>query len=398
MLKFKSLLLILLCFNTLAHAKIDFDQLGGRVEAVMPDGDVFLFPTLKTDINVDIQGDLATITVQQTFENPLNTPLNVTYLFPINKDAAVYKMIMAVGDEIISAQIQKREEAQATFEQAKKEGKSAALLQQHRPNMFTQDIANLMPGLPIKVSLYYTQMLPKVDKAYELVIPLVVGPRFQPPQTNEKSEEPEIGKWNLPAYPPVKGLDIPETIDAERVAIQINLNGGMPIQQLDSQTHAIKVQTSSENQRIIHLAKNRVIDNQDFVLRYRLSGENNQAGLLSYYQEEQQGFFSLLIEPPAIPQAKQISPREMVFVLDCSGSMSGLPLNTSKAFMREVLQNLRPTDTFRIIRFSEMATEFSRHPLQATPTNIRRGIRYTDSLRGTGGTMMTEGVKQAFTV
>ena len=406
----KSLLLISLSVVPIAHAEIDVDKLGGRVEAVTPAGDTLVFPTLKTNIDVDIQGDLATVSVQQTFENPLNTPLNVTYLFPLNKAAAVYKMVMEVGQERIRAQIKKEEEAQATFDKAKQEGKSAALLKQHRPNMFTQDIANLMPGLPIKVTLHYVQTLPKEDGAYELVIPLVVGPRFQPPHAGiappsddngpQQKQTSQFGQWELealPSYPPVKGLDIPKTIDAERVAIQIHLNGGMPIQQVESRTHQLDIQTSLENQRLIRLAKGRVIDNRDFVLRYRLSGNKNQAGLLAYYGE-QQGFFSLLIEPPAIPQANQITPREMVFVLDCSGSMSGLPLNASKAFMREVLQNLRPTDTFRIIRFSESATEFSRVPLPATPENIRDGIRYTNSLQGSGGTIMAEGIKQALSV
>jgi Ca-activated chloride channel family protein len=403
----KLLFLIYLSAIPIAHAEIEVDKLGGRVEAVTPAGDSLIFPTLKTDIEADIQGDLATVTVQQTFENPLNTALNVTYRFPLNKEAAVYKMIMEVGDEVIHAQIKKVEEAQATFDQAKQEGKSAALLKQHRPNMFTQEIANLMPGLPIKVTLHYVQTLPKVDNVYELVIPLVVGPRFQPPHAgiapsaddnvSQEGHTTQFGQWELdtlPTYPPVKGLDIPKTIDAERVAIHINLNGGMPIQQANSRTHQLDTQVTGENQRLIRLAKGRVIDNQDFVLRYSLGGDNNQAGLLAH-QGEQQGFFSLLIEPPAIPQAYQITPREMVFVLDCSGSMRGLPLDASKAFMREALQNLRPTDMFRIIRFSESATEFSRVPLPATASNIQRGIRYTDSLHGSGGTRMREGVKQA---
>ena len=405
MLNIPKSLLFLICFILVpvAQASVDVDKLGGRVEAVTPEGDTLVFPTLKTDINVDIQGDLATVEVQQTFQNPLNTPLNVSYLFPLNKDAAVYKMIMEVGDEQVRAEIKKVEEAQATFNKAKKEGKSAALLKQHRPNMFTQDIANLMPGLPIKVTLHYVQTLPKVDNAYELVLPLVVGPRFQPPHAGKVPEKKtgEFGKWELealPSYPSVTGLDIPKSIEAERVAIKISLNGGMPIQQVSSQTHKINTETAGDNQRIISLAKNRVIDNRDFVLRYSLNGENNQAGLLAHYNNEQQGFFSLLIEPPAIPKANQITPREMVFVLDCSGSMSGLPLNTSKAFMREALQNLRPTDTFRIIRFSGSASEFSSAPLPATTKNIQNGISYTNSLRGTGGTMMTEGIKKAFNV
>ncbi len=404
----KSILLICFSMMSIAHAEIDIDKLGGRVEAVTSRGETVIFPTLKTDIDVEIQGDLASVTVQQTFANPLNTPIHVTYLFPLYQKAAVYKMVMEVGQEVIQAQIKKKQEAQAIFEQAKRSGQSAALLKQHRPNMFTQDIANLMPELPIKVTLHYVQTLPKVDGAYELVIPLVVGPRFQPPHAgiapkpddNEPQKTAQIGQWELealPTYPPVKGLNLPETIDAERVAIQIHLNGGMPIQQLSSRTHQLDIKQIDDNQRTIQLAKGRVIDNRDFVLRYSLAAQSNQAGLLAY-SDERQGFFSLLIEPPAMPKNHQITAREMVFVLDCSGSMSGLPMEASKAFMREALHNLRSTDTFRIIRFSDSATEFSRTPLSATPPNIQRGIHYTNRLSGSGGTRMTGGIMQALQV
>ena len=178
---FTVLIIIILALPARAAALEDaaLDQLGGHVKAEI-DGKTVLFPTLKTAIDADIQGDLATVTVKQIFANPLDKGLHATYLFPLNKDAAVYEMVMEVGDERIRADIQRIEQARRTFDQAKREGRSAALLSQHRPNMFTQDIANLMPGLPITVTLRYVQALAKIDGDYELVIPLVVGPRFMP--------------------------------------------------------------------------------------------------------------------------------------------------------------------------------------------------------------------------
>ena len=128
------------------------DDLGGRIEAQV-NGKPITLPLLKTDIDADVQGDVAQVTVTQTFANPLNQAVHATYLFPLNETAAVSAMTMEVGDERIQAKIQRIETARATFEKAKNEGRSAALLSQHRPNMFTQDIANLMPGLPIKVTL-----------------------------------------------------------------------------------------------------------------------------------------------------------------------------------------------------------------------------------------------------
>ncbi|MFZ1643702.1 MAG: VIT domain-containing protein [Candidatus Contendobacter sp.] len=398
------------------------DDLGGRIEARV-DGKPVTLPLLKTDIDADVQGDVAQVTVTQTFANPLNQAVHATYLFPLNETAAVNAMVMEVGDERVQAKIQRIEEARATFEKAKSEGRSAALLSQHRPNMFTQDIANLMPGLPIKVMLTYAQTVPRVDGAYELVIPLVVGPRYQPQgagvapgqtapkggiqhwnaQTGTsggataKNSQAAYGQWEveqLPAYPPVFELNVPEQIDPERVGLTIHVNAGMAIANIESRTHPITTETPDSGRAEVRLTNGRTLDNRDFVLRYTLAGTRTQAGLLAY-RDQRGGFFSLLLEPPQVPAEAEVTPREMVFVLDCSGSMDGLPIDASKAFMRAALRRLRPTDSFRIIRFSDSANEFSAQPLPATPQNIQAGLRYTDSLRGEGGTEMSTGIRQA---
>ena len=385
--------------------------LAGSIEAEL-DGQRVVFPLLKTDVVVDIKGDVANVKVVQTFENPLPQPIHARYLFPLNKDAAVHRLTMRVGDEIVRARIQEVRQAERTFQQAKSEGKAAALLKQARPNMFTQQIANLMPGMPIRVEIEYAQIVARVDERYRLVVPLVVGPRFQPPGSGIPPEQPPapsddqtddattFGQWEveaLPVYPEVFGLTVPDSVEAERVSLTVRLEAGMPIAGVASDTHALTVQAPSERIRVISLGAHpggRTIDNRDFVLSYSLAGERSQAGLLAHY-DERGGFFSLLIEPPTAPLDTQILPREMVFLLDCSGSMNGLPMEASKAFMRAALRSLRPTDSFRIIRFSDSATEFSTTPLPATPFNVRRGLRYTQGLYGSGGTMMTSGIRQA---
>lgn len=383
------------------------DRTGGRLEANIA-GKVVRFPVLKTDIDADIKGDLATVTVRQQFANPTRNPVHATYLFPLNKDAAVFEMEMAIGDERVRAEIQRVEEARATFEDAKQEGKAAALLTQHRPNMFTQEIANLMPDLPITVTMKYVQAVPKIDARYELVVPLVVGPRFQPPgagaapdfengQSLPNDSLSHFGQWQLqalPAYPPVAGLDIPRTVAGDRVSVSVRLDGGMPVQAVQSPSHSLDVDRQTASVRNIKLANGRTTDNRDFILQYRLAGNDTQAGLVAH-RDDRGGFFSLLIEPPALPTTVQ--PREVVLVLDCSGSMHGLPMDASKAFARRVLRGLRPGDWFRIIRFSDSATEFSTRPLPASPGNIQQGVAYLNGLRGSGGTMMTSGIRQALT-
>ncbi|MCB1684736.1 MAG: VWA domain-containing protein, partial [Pseudomonadales bacterium] len=270
------------------------------------------------------------------------------------------------------------------------EGKAAGLLEQHRPNMFTQRIANLMPGLPIEMEIEYTQVVPKIDGAYELVVPMVVGPRFQPPGTESA--------WTLerlPGYPPAAGVHVPESVTGDRVSLHIDLEAPVPLNAVYSDTHRLDIEHRSSTQQSIRLADDGVQDNRDFVLRYFLGSDTTTSGLLSHWQAGEGGYFSLLIEPPESVDDSAAIPREMVFLLDCSGSMSGAPMAASKRFITAALGALRPTDSFRIIRFSDSATEFSREPLPATPFNIQRGLRYTEHLYGSGGTMMTTGIEQA---
>lgn len=390
---------------SLACATWASQDLGGTIEATLADGKKVNFPLLKAEMLAKVKGDLVTVTVKQTFANPSDKPLHATYLFPLNQNAAVHEMVMEVGDERVQAKIKRIEEAKATFEQAKQEGKAASLLVEHRPNMFTQDIANLMPNLPVQVTLTYIQTLPKIDGQYELVLPLIVGPRYQPagagvPPTPaaDVNSKTKLGQWEvekLPAYPEVAGLNSPEIIDKNRVSITVDLDAGLPITELSSKTHAISEDKISATQRLIHLAEGKTIDNKDFVLRYRLSGTKTQAGLLAH-QDERGGFFSLQLEPPALPAIKDIAAREMVFVLDTSGSMDGEPVAASKQFMLHALHNLHPNDYFRIIHFSNNAEEFTAEPVAATPENIQQGLNYVEGLKADGGTNVPNAITQAF--
>ncbi len=365
---------------------------GGMIEGEI-DGRVVTCPLLKTDMKAYIHGDVATVELTQTFTNPHEKPMHARYVFPLPPDAAVYAMRMRIGQRVIEAQIKRKEEAEQVFEQAKAEGKQAALLTQHRPDVFTQQVANLMPGDRILIELRYAHAVPKRDGVFRYHFPMVVGPRYVPEKRGAEGEpEPlELGQWNLPASAPVAP---PDSVDPERVGIEVHLDAGMPVRWMDSNSHVIDVHEKGVGKRLIRLAAGRTIDNQDFVLAYALAGKKVTAGVTTWARNGK-GVLSVLIEPPARAAASKITPREMVFVLDCSGSMHGVPLDTSKRFMRQALANLRPTDRFRIIRFSHTASGFAETPLPATEKNIRRGLEFIDSLSGSGGTEMTTGIRAA---
>lgn len=372
----------------------------------------FELPMLALDYDIRIEGDVATVELTQSFLNPSQVPVNATYLFPLNQSAAVYGMTMKTGDEVVEAVIQKKAEAKANFEAAKSQGKSASLLEQHRPNMFTQNIANLMPGDIIEIRLRYTQTVPKVDGARELVVPLVVGPRYVPPKPERPAlvanhptddltvpaKSTEKDGWvisNVPEYPEVSGLTIPPVVDDARVKMQIQIQAPVTIGNLTSATHAIDIAQQGDAY-VVTLSDGRTVDNRDFVLRYALGGDATEAGLLSHYDDKNGGVVSVMIEPPALPEASQITARELVFVLDTSGSMGGMPLNASKHFMNEALKNLRPTDYVRIITFDTATSQMSKRPIPADPDGIAYATDYVNALTAGGGTDIDNAIHAAF--
>ncbi len=389
-------------------------DLGGTIEAMTKDGRTFHLPLVRSEVTAKIEGDIASVHIKQEFENPGTEAVHATYLFPLNEDAAVHAMSMTVGDETIRAQIKEKEKAKATYEAAKEAGKSAALLTQHRPNMFTQKVANLMPGLPVTIELTYAQVVPFRDNAYELVVPTVVGPRYMPAPTEpepgpllvdygpeETGPDAPEGTWVLgppPAYPEVYGLTIPQSVEPERLSFRASIEGGVEIARVTSVTHGLDIVRENEKRSSVEvsLREKQTIPNRDLILRYELGGSDIQAGVLTHV-DERGGFFSLLLTPPEAPAEKDLVSREIVFVLDTSGSMSGLPLAASKTFMSAALDALRPDDAFRVVQFSSTASEFASQAILATPQNIRAGRAFVNSLHASGGTEVIPALNQAFT-
>ncbi len=375
------------------------DEVAGRVLGRI-DGQEVELPMLRSDYAVEIQGDLATVTLTQVFENPYGAAMSAEYLFPLNRRAAVHSMEMEVGDELVKAVIRKKAEAEETFAKAESEGKAAALLTQHRPNMFTQRVANLMPGLPVTVRLSYVQPVPRIDGAYELVVPMVVGPRYvgvaEAPVDSEEMQV-EAGGWEmaaLPDYPKVVGLDLPGEIAPERVGLSLSLHAAVPVVSFASATHDLQVTEAEDGTLGAGFAGGRVIDNRDLVVRYALGGEAVSAGVMTHADARGQ-FLSLLIEPP-LAGAVAPTPREIVFVLDTSGSMDGEPIEASKRFMASALTGLRPEDYFRIIRFSNDTGQFSDAAVPATESNRRAGLAYVRGLQAGGGTEIDNAIRTAF--
>jgi len=347
------------------------------------------FPLKKTSVDVKIDGIIADTYVVQTYANEGNGPINASYVFPASTRVTIHGMQMQVGNQRVTATIKEKEEAEEEFETAKSEGKTASMLSEEKPNMFTMDVSNIMPGDEVRIELHYTELIMPTDGTYQFVFPTVVGPRYVGPVIDDCGNREE---WNGMPYLP-EGSQPSGAYD-----INVNVTSGVPISSLSSSNHDININWDEKTSAQVSLADaNDFAGNRDFVLDYRLSGEAIQTGLLTD-SNETENVFMLMIQPPERCEIEEIPPREYIFILDVSGSMYGFPLDTAKALIRDLVSNLRETDTFNLILFSGTSSQMSRRSVPATQENIDKAIKLIESEDGGGGTELAEAMETALRI
>ncbi len=371
-----------------------------------PEGEVFLdLPLKKTRVTGEVSGFVAQVTVQQFFANTTQSRIEAIYKFPLPANAAVHESAIRIGDRLVLAEIQERQAARKTYENAKAKGKRASLLEQERPNIFTQSVANIGPGEEIVVVIRYVQELKYDDGRYTFTFPMTVGPRYIPgqatghegtgsaPDTTEVTDasRPPGGGPTEHVTPPVLPPGLRSGHDVE---LTVQVDGGFPIRDIESTSHDVFLDWEEGTKAVVTLTPGDRIPNKDFRLEYSTLGDGVETALLTHKAGDV-GYFLLMVQPPSEMSGDQAVPKELVFVLDCSGSMSGFPMATSKAVMRKFIAGMNPFDTFQVIRFSESASSMSPAPLANTAANRARGLAYVDRLGGGGGTRMIEGVKAA---
>jgi len=343
-------------------------------------------PLKSTSAEVNIAGVIAGVRVTQVYKNEGQRPLEAIYVFPASTRAAVYGMKMTIGERVINARINKREDARREYEQAREQGKSASLLEQQRPNVFQMNVANILPGDEIRVELQYTELLVPTNRVYEFVYPTVVGPRYsnQPAETAPPSERwiqnPYLHQGEGPNY----------TFD-----IQVNIAAGLPIRDLSCPSHKVTANFNGPSVATLRLDKSEAYaGNRDYILHYRLDGDGIQSGLL-LYEGERENFFLLMMQPPQRVTMTQIPGREYIFIVDVSGSMHGFPLEISKKLLKNLIGNLLPTDKFNVLLFSGGSAVMAEESLPATPQNIQKAIYLIERQRGGGGTELLPALKRA---
>jgi len=330
------------------------------------------FPLKDSHAEVRITGPIAEVTLTQTYTNLGNELIDATYIFPTSTQAAVHGMTMTIGERTLTAEIHKKEVARKKFEEAKKAKKSASLLTQHHPNIFSMEVARILPGDELKLSLRYSEILRPQDSEYEFVIPTAIGPRYDSKTKKENgAANPFLGRGEK---------------TATRFSATLKINSPLPIKSLSCPSHtSASPKFSSKTTATLRLPSTR--PDRDFIVRYRLADKKIQSGLLTH-QSPEENTFLLQLEPPTRVTKDQIPPRDFIFVVDVSGSMTGFPLNLAKNLFREL------TGTLRVL-FAGANEVLAKKSLPATSANVKRAINFLDRRRGSGGTELRRALKTA---
>lgn len=336
-----------------------------------------LMPLERTSVSADVAGMGARVTVKQTFTNPSAAPIEALYTFPLPHDAAVDAMRIKIGGRVIDGTIMKRAAAKAVYDAAKANGQTAALLDQETDNVFTQSVANVMPGRKIEVEISYVQILKFEDGEFEFSYPMVVGPRFMGAGSPAKVATPTLR---------------PGVRSGANVDLAVILHGGAPIQEFRSVLHQVRASRPDADTVKIELAKRDEIPNRDFILRYRTASKDVQEATFTTWDERTGGHFALVLAPPPQPDATLRSAKETIFVIDQSGSQSGFPIDKSKELSLALLKTMGPRDTFNVMGFSNEVDPLWPGPRPNTPENQSEAQAFIKGLQANGGTQLEKAI------
>lgn len=373
------------------------DDPGSYVEAVRT----------ATDVQLSVSGPTIRATLTQMFHNPSKSWVEGIYVFPLPDGAAVDTMKMVIGQRVVVADIKEKQLAKLVYERAKAEGKKAALVEQQRPNMFMNSIANIGPGDTVVIQIEYQEPVRQADNTFSLRVPLVVAPRFSPSEIGAGSVQtvtfqdksgwgavaPAPGSSQVPQAPV---LDPRENAPVNPVQIRIDLDAGFALGEVKSAFHPVKIIDKGPQARHIELASGPVPADRDFELTWQ--AQPSQTPSVGLFREKvgSDDYLIAYVTPPSLKSAQADQrPRDVTFVIDNSGSMGGTSIEQARASLAYALGRLTPSDRFNVIRFDDTFTNLFGGTLAATPENIARAQDYVARLQANGGTMMVAPMLEA---
>lgn len=382
-------------------------------------------PQLAVDVNINVTGMVARVLVTQQFTNPTNAFLEAVYVFPLPEDAAVDQLVMQIGERRIEGVIQRREDARAAYEQAREAGQRASLVEQERPNMFTTSLANLAPGETINVEIGYLETLRYDQNAFSMRFPFAITPRYIPGTPNSSGNgrsNPEVMSTSTSPQTTVTPDNASDTFtvasngwaqatdhvpDAPRitppvaspgvdtgtqVTLSARIDAGFPLANLESRYHDIN-QTQEGDVVMLELA-DAVPADRDVLLTW--TPNVGSAPETALFQSDVAGatYALMMVMPPQVANVPDV-PREVIYIIDTSGSMAGTSIEQAREALLTALDRLESNDRFNVIEFNDTTRAFFRDAVPATAGNIRRAKGQVVRLNADGGTEMSPALARA---
>ena len=307
-------------------------------------------------------------------------------------------MTMVIGDRKIVGVIKRRADARAIYEQALAQGQTASLLEQERPNIFTQSVGNIKPKQEVKIIISYFDVLKYDMGIYEFHFPMVVGPRYNAGAKFAGTPAPVAPAAGTPAGAmPAAGVNppvlAPGTRNGHDISLAVGLDAGVPIRDIVIPNHKTDWKQTGATKATAVLSPDDAIPNKDFVLRYNVSGTKPEMAVLANCEHSGDGYFMLMIQPRIDEELAKAPPREVVFMVDVSGSMGGAPTQKNIEIMREFFQRSKPDDTFQVITFAGDSQKLFDKAVPATPENVQKALNFTNGMQGGGGTEMMKAIR-----
>ncbi|WP_430650213.1 marine proteobacterial sortase target protein [Bradyrhizobium lablabi] len=359
---------------------------------------------LGVDVDLTVSGPTVRARVTQIFRNPSKDWVEAIYVYPLPAGGAVDSLKMVIGDRVVVGDIKERQQAKAIYEQAKQSGHKAALTEQERPNLFTNSVANIGPGETVLVQIEYQEPVAQSGDEFSLRVPMVVAPRYNPAPVVQSVDFKPDGGWGSAKSDPVPDRDriSPEVLDPATNApvnptrITVRLQAGFPLGEVRSHHHTIKTEKPDASTSIIRLAEGPVPADRDFELTWKPAAEKAPSVGLFREHVGNSDYLLAFVTPPSVEQAQQKPmPREVIFVIDNSGSMGGVSIIQAKASLTYALGRLQPNDRFNVIRFDHTMDVLFPSAVPADKEHLGQATSFVGALQANGGTEMVPAMRAA---
>lgn len=382
---------------------------------------------LESDAQVDINGMIARLVLTQHFKNTTDQWQEAVYTFPLQESSAVNRMVMRIGERTLVARIREKSAAKKAYREARAAGKSAALTEQQRPNLFTQNLANIGPGETVSIELHITQPIDYQNGRFSWRLPMTLTPRYIPGQLLRRAPEDTAARsaddgdshpfsklttnsfgWAMatdavpdaasitPLYTPQQTIEAAQGTLLNPIRVTVTLNAGLPLARVDASYHDISLYKEGELHRITTRTKQVPMD-RDFELTWLpVAGQQPEAAVFSE-QIEGEHYSLLMVLPSDLDKHPQHLPRDITFIVDTSGSMDGPSIVQAKASLQLALTRLNATDMFNVIEFNSSFSQLFRAPRQANRANLNLAKHFVERLHASGGTEMAPALEAALT-